>query len=266
MSSFKRKKDKYALSKADIDFYKMTGVFAIVCVFVLLALNMQSSQTELISSGKDLTHNFYVFCHTPVFLILALAVLAGSIAWFAYSKVKKLDESGKIFTSTNCLVLAGYLAFFSGCFGINEGSRLHGFFIAVTIVSAVLYYVSKLYSADFVVFSCVTAVCAMAVSLWAMMFELHIVLIKLAVIAVCAVGCVYFGKKIDSLKVSKQKKASYLKAPVYIPLALGALFLFWAIIPGLQNVLFLNRNTMLLVLLVQYIVFAIVYTIRRIKD
>lgn len=267
MSSFKRKKqDRYALSKSDIDFYKMTGVFAIVCVFVLLALNMQSSQTEHISSGKDLTYNFYSFCHTPLFVVMAVALAAGALAWFIYSKVKKVDESGKIFTSTNCLCIAAYLALFCACFGLVQGSRLHGFFIAVTIGAAVLYYVSKLYNADFVIFSAVTAVFAMAVNLFAMMFDLHILVIKVVIIALGVVSCVYFHKKIDSLKVSKQKKASFLKFPVYIPLALGALFLFWAGIPGLQNMLFLNRSMMMMVLLVQYIVFAIVYTIRRIKD
>lgn len=267
MSSFKRKKqDRYALSKSDIDFYKMTGVFAIVCVFVLLTLNMQSSQTEHIASGKDLTYNFYSFCHTPLFVVMALALAAGALAWFIYCKVKKIDESKKIFTSTNCLSIAAYLALFCACFGFVEGSTLHGFFIAVTIGAAVLYYVSKLYNADFVVFSAVTAVFAMATNLFAMMFELHIVIIKLAVIVLGIVSCIYFHKKIDSLKVSKQKKASFLKFPVYIPLALGAIFLFWAGIPGLQNVLFLNRSMMMVVLLVQYIVFAIVYTIRRIKD
>ena len=39
-----RKADaKRQLKKADIDFYKMTGVFAIACIFVLLVLKMEST-------------------------------------------------------------------------------------------------------------------------------------------------------------------------------------------------------------------------------
>ena len=267
MSSFKKKKDsKYVLSKGDIDFYKMTGVFAVVCVFVLLTLNMQSSQTERISTGRDLTHNFYNFCHSPFFIVLSLALVIGAAAWFVMCRVKKIDESRKIFTSTNCVALVAYLAFFCLCFGLKEGSTLHGLFIAVTIVLAVLYYVSKLYGMDFVVYSSVTAVMSVAVCLWAVLFDAPVVIAKVLVIAACLAGGIYFGKKIDSLKVSKHKKASFLKFPIYIPLALGTAFLFWAIVPGLQQLLFLNRSMMLMVMVVQYIVFAIVYTIRRIKD
>lgn len=262
----KKKQQEYTLSKSDIDFYKMTGVFAIACVFVLLALKMQDSGMQKIASGRNLTYNFYQFCHTPVFVIVAIAALAGAVAWFAYSRIKKLDESGKIFSSTNGLCLVLYLAFFTGCFGIEIGSNLHGFFIAATIVAAALYYVSKIYKSDFVFYSVLTAVFAVCIYLWGLKFEPLMVVLKLLVIAAGVVSCLFFRKKLSSMKVTKKTKAAFLMFPAYVSLVLGSLFLFWGRVFTIVSPLFLNRISMLVILLVQYIVFAIVYTIRLIKE
>ena len=267
MSSFKKKKEtRYTLSKSDIDFYKMTGVFAIACVFVLLALKMQDSGMERISSGRDLTYNFYMFCHSPLFIIVAAAALIGSVVWFAVSKFKKTDESGKVFTSTNCLSIVLYLGFFSACFGISSGSNLHGFFIAVTIAAAVLYYVSKIYRADFVFYSAITAVFAMCIYLWALNFDVIIICIKVLIIAAGVASCVVFNKKLSAMMVTKKTRSSFLMFPSYISLALGTIFLFWGRAFTVISPLFLSRVSMLVILFVQFIVFAIIYTIRLIKE
>lgn len=280
MSSSKKKKDGYVMKKSDIDFYKMTGVFALACIFIFLALKMQSSRILPIESGKDLTYNFYMFCRTPLFFVIAGVLLFGSALWFAISKVKKIDESMRVFTSTNCLAIVLYLAFFAGCFGLPQTSTNHGFFITATVISAVLYYVSKLFQSDFVMYSVVTALFCAAIYLFALSFEVYAVVFKCLFIVVMAAACIYFGKKIDSLKVSKKKKASFLKFPLYIPLVLGAIFLFWPLIQNMEfltktdsetvqaiyRFIFLNRSKMLMIMMIQYIVFAIVYTVRRIKD
>ncbi len=263
----RKKKDKYSLSKSDIDFYRMTGVFALVCIFVLLAVNMQGSVMENVASGNNLTYNFYQFCRTPWFWIFGTVMAVGAVVWFAYCKVKKVDESKRIFTSTNCLSVVAYFAFFCLCFGVKTPSGNHTFFIAVTIGAALLYYASRFYGMDFVVYSTVTAVMAMTVSTIGLFFDAYAIVIKIAVIAALCALCVLFNKKIDSLKVSKHKKASFLKFPMYISLALGTVFLFWAITPFQKECwLFLRTTTMLMILLLQYVVFAVVYTIRRIKD
>ncbi|MBR2022038.1 MAG: hypothetical protein IJ939_06325 [Clostridia bacterium] len=276
MSSFKKKrKEGYVLKKADIDFYKMTGVFAIACIFVLLVLKMQDTGLERIASGKNLTYNFYALCHTPLYAVIALAALVGAIGWFVYCRVKKVDEAYRVFSSTNCLAVVLYLGFFTACFGLEVSSSLHSFFIVATICLALLYYASKIYNIDFVVYSSVTAAVAVAVYLWAMRFEAYMVVLKLVIAVVGIVICVMFKKNLLGLKLSKQRKATFLVFPCYIALALGIVFLFWAYFQNmaffrtnqmLQNALFLNRSMMLMVIFVQYIVFAIVYTVRRIKD
>lgn len=267
LSSFKKKKETvYTLSKSDIDFYKMTGVFAIACVFVLLALKMQDSGLERISSGRDLTYNFYRFCHSTLFVVVAAAALIGAVTWFAVSRYKKIDESKKLFTSTNCLSIVLYLAFFTACFGIESSSNLHGFFIAGTIAAAALYYISKIYKADFVFYCIINAVFAMCIYLWALNFEPLTIAIKAVVIVACVAAGVVFNKKLSGMKVTKKTKASFLMFPSYISMVLGAIFLFWGRAFTIVSPLFLNRASMLVILLVQFIVFAIVYTIRLIKE
>lgn len=279
LSSFKKKKNSpVALSKSDIDFYKMTGVFAVACVFVLLVLKMKDTGLERIASGKNLTYNFYALCHTPVFAVIAAAALVGAVAWFVWCKVKKVDESGRIFTSVNCLSLVLYLGLFCACFGLETSSSLHGFFVIATICLSLLYYASKIYKADFMMYSSLTAVIAAVTYLWAMRFEPYIVALKILVAAVCIAACVLFRRNVSKLKVSKQRKASFLVFPCYIVLVLGVLFMFWAYFQNmeffrssealmkLQNIIFLNRSMMLAAILAQYVVFAIIYTVRRIRD
>ena len=273
MSSFKKKNDSRAsFSKSEIGFYKGMGVFALCCVFILLVMKMQDTGLERISSGKNLTNNFYEFCHTPLFIVIAGLALVCSAAWFIYCRVKKRDESGRIFTSTNCFAIVLYLMFFSACFGLRPASNLHGFFIVVTIGAAALYFAPKFYKADFIVYSVITAVMAMSIYLWGMLFEPYIVVTKLVVIALCTLLFIYFKKKLSKLKVSKQTKSSFLVYPCIISLVMGAVLLFWAyfqnmeFLYGIQSMIFLNRSMMLLGMSAQYIVFAIVYTVRRIRD
>ena len=279
MSSFKKKRnDSYVVKKSDIEFYKMTGVFAVACVFILLVLKMKDTGLERIASGRNLTYNFYQMCHTPLFTVVAILAVAASILWFVIAMKKKVDESYRVFSSKNCLALVLYLLFFCACFGFYFQSSLHSFFIVCTVCLMLLYYASKLYASDFMIYSSLTALCAVSVYLWAMKFEPHMVVLKLALSALAVVVCVLFKKRISKLKVSKQKKSEFLVFPSYIVSVIGILFMFWAyfqnmeffraseVMLKLQSAIFLNRSMMLMVIFVQYIVFAIVYTVRRIKD
>ena len=266
------------LTKADIDFYKMTGVFAIACVFVLLAIKMQGTRTVYAATGGNLTANFYNFCRTPLFAAVSIAAIVGTAVWFVWCRIKKVDESKRIFSSTDCLAVLLYLGFFTACFGIKQGSELHGFFISATVFAAALFYVSKIFKSDFIVYSAITGIMAMSIYLWAMLFDASVVVIKLVVIVACVAICVLYKRKIASLKLSKQTKSSFLVFPCYVAIALGAVLLFWAYfqnmeffrsspwLTNLQRIIFLNSGKMLFGIVMQYIVFAIVYTVRRIKD
>ena len=255
----------YKLTKSDVALYKMVGVFAIASIFVLLVMKMADTVIERQITGRNLTYNFYEFFHTPIFAVLAAVLLIGSAAWFIYSKIKKIDESTRIFSSANCLVLVLYLAFFSLCFGLRPLSMLHGFFVAVTIALAAVYYISKFYNADFTFYSLVTAFMSVAMYLWAQNFGTLEVVIKVLCVFVAAAACIVFRKKIAELRVSRKKKTSFLVFPSYISAAIGCVFLFWRYFT-LNGPLFITLGGMLTVMFVQYIVFAIVYTIRLIRD
>lgn len=286
----RRKNDaKRPLKKSDIDFYKMTGVFAIACIFVLLVLNMESTSMLSAASGENLTFNFYRVLSSTWFAVLGVIALAACVGWFVYSKKKAVDESGRIFTSTNCLALALYLLVFALCFGTNKASGMHGFFITFTVICAVVYYVSKIYNADFTLFSVITAVNVLAVYLLVYRFSALYVIVKLALIAASVAAIVLVDKKIKGMKLSKKRRDSYLIFPSYVSAALGAVFMFVrflttlpsyyaaglsedahgvpAFVLNISNLATsVDMNVMFMVFLVEYIVFAIIYTLRLIRD
>ena len=222
----------------------------------------KKSNAVLSEEHNIYTYNFYMFCKTPLFAVLATVLVIGSAGWFAYCRMKKVDESRRIFTSYNCLSIAAYLVFFFLCFGLKDGSTNHGFFIATTIVLAGMYYVSKFYNPDFVVYTVVTAVFAISIYIFALYFEPQMIVAKALIVIAMAIGAYFANKRISNFKVSKKRKASFMTFPVYVSLAIGTVCLFIRLIPGIN----LARTTMLALLLAQYIVFAIVYTIKLIRE
>ena len=269
MSSFKLKNKnvKPTLSKADIDFYKMTGVFAIACVFVLLTMRMEGTMLERMSSGQNLTYNFYRFFNSVAFVIVAAVALLGAVAWFAVSKVKKVDESKRLFTSTNCLSIVIYMLFFSVCLGYKMHSNLHGFFIASTVVLAALYVISKIYDYDFVLYSGVSGILTLMLYLAAGNFEPAFMAAKIVVSLLAVAAIVAVRARIHTLKVSKKKKMSYIFVPSYIAALLGIIFMFCRLFTyNVASLQFLNGSIMVMVMCIQYIVFAIIFTIRLIRE
>ena len=256
MSSFKLKNKNATpgLSKADIDFYKMTGVFAIACVFVLLTMRMEGTMLERIASGENLTYNFYRFFNSIAFVIVAAVALIGALVWFVAAKVKKVDESKRLFTSTNCLSVVLYMLFFSVCLGYKMHSNLHGFFIASTVVLAALYVISKIYDLDFVLYSGISGLLTLTLYLAAGSFESAFVALKIVVSIISVALIIAVRTRINALRVS-------------IACVLGIVCLFCRFftydVAALQ---FINASTMIMVMCAQYIVFAIIYTIRLIRE
>ena len=256
------KNSKTALKKSDVDFYKMSGVFALACFFIILVLKMNSSVLERHASGKNLTYNFYMLCRNPFFIALSAAVAIAGIAWFIYCRVKKTDESLRIFSSFDAAALVVYAAVFWLCFGLELNSARHMFFVAFTVIISVLYFISKLYKADFLFYSVLNAFFAMILYFFAENASPVAYAVKIISIAAAVVACVLFRKKFSSVKKGKR---GMLFAPAYISLAIGAVFLFWRMFT-INSPLFLTVNAMLIILFVQYLVAAIIYTIKLIRE
>ncbi len=266
MSIKKKTANSYSLKKSDVDFYRMCIVFAFTCAFILLIMKMSSTRLERHATGLNLTYNFYTLCHNPVFLaVSAIAAIAG-IAWFIYNRVKKADEGMRIVTSYDILSLVIYVAAFYAAFGFILNSSLHMFFIALTLIVCALYFIAKIYKPDFLFYSASNAVFALSLYLIAYRAEPAIIAFKIAFIVLWAIFAALIIKK-NSTRVKSAKKngRAPLNFPVFISLALWAVFMFWRVLP-LTGSVFLTINAMLVVLFVQYIVFAIIYTIRLIRE
>lgn len=263
MSSSKKK--NVGMKKADIDFYRMTGVFAIVCLFIVLVLRMESTITARHSTGNNITYNFYKLCHNPVFIGFCALVALGAIIWFAVNKVKKHNESMRIFRSSDAVILVAYFAVFWLCFGVYANSLNHMFFIAFTIISSVLFYISRLYKADFIFYSTLNALFAFILYFISDKFSIPLTIFKVALIVFSIIAIILFSVKNKShFKTSKHNKL-FLYIPSYISLVFFAVFLFLRAFTY-QSVNPMTVNAMLVIMLIQYLICAIIYTLRLIRE
>ncbi len=255
-----KNKKNVQLKKADIDFYRMTGVFAIACVFIVLVLRMNSTMTSYHSTGNNITYNFYQLCRNPIFAVFAGLVAAACVVWFVLSRIQKKDESMKLFKSSDALVLIGYFAVFWLSFGVRMNSQNHMFFIAFTIIASVLYYISRLYKSDFIFYSALNAFFAFVIYFTADKAQIGYTALKIALIVLSVAAIMLFPKKNKShFKNSKHNKALFY-IPSYVSLILFVVFLF------IREFTFMTVNAMLVIMLVQYIIAGIVYTIRLIRE
>lgn len=260
-------KKNTTMNKADLDFYKMSGVFAIACVFIMLTLRMSATITEYRKTGANLTYNIYkLFQHPAVWVIGALVAIA-AVVWAVYNKKNNIDERMKLFSSTNALSLVAYLAVFAGCFGITENSDKHSFFIVFTIVVTVLYYISKSFHLDFIFYSTFNAFLALIVYFLAYRISPLFIAIKAVLVVGLLVLCIVFRKKYSASAHKKnKKKAGYLFAPAFVSLGFFALFMFAPLFARVYSPYIISSATMLTVMMVQYIVSGIIYTIRLIRE
>ncbi len=260
----KQKSKKVALKKSDIDFYKMTGVFGIACVFIVLTLKMQSTMVFPMASGKNLTFNIFSLFQSPVFLGICAVLAMTVVCWFFLSRTRKIKESQRLFSSYDALFLTLYLAVFYVCFGLKSGSTQHTFFLSFTIIASLLFYIFKLYKFDFFFFSIMNALFAFAIHFLADYFSTpaQIGAKCMVILAGAAISAVVIVKTKAKLKNSKR---TFLFFPVFISLVFFAAFMFWKMFT-MNSELFLTKKAMLVIMLIQYLIAAIVYTIRLIRE
>lgn len=260
-----KKNKTTTLKKSDIDFYKMSGVFAIACVFIMLTLKMSSTITQYRNTGANVTYNIYNFLqHRAVWVVGAIVVVA-SVVWAIYSKAKKVDERLRLFSSVNAVSLVAYLAVFALCFGTVENSDKHSFFMVFTIVVTVLYYISKSYHLDFIFYSTFNALLALLIYFLAYKVSTLFIAIKAVIVVALVIFAIAFRKKYANTH-RKNKKYDYLFAPVFVSLAFFAVFMFVRAFARLYSPHMISSATMLTVMMIQYIVFGIVYTIKLIRQ
>ncbi len=260
----KTNKSKYATTRSDIRFYKMSLLFFAVCAVIFFVLKVMESLNFRISTGKNLSYELYTLFRNPVYIAAAAALFVGATVWMILSKVKKTDEGMKIISGTNAFVIMAYVVWFSAYYGV-QGRLLPAesvFVIAITVVLALIYYISRIYNNDFLAFSVENAILAVLLYKYqSVSGNVGIIGKILLIIAFSAIGFVLVKLlKNDKSRFTASKNQSLLMFPYFVSLAVWAVCMF---IPSTLNV---ATGILLTVMLVQYIVFAIVYTVKLIKE
>ena len=254
----------YKMTKSDVRFYKMSSLFFVLCAVVLFILKIMDSVTYRISTGKNLAYELYTLFRNPVYILIVSVLFIVCVVCMIINKTKKKDESLRVISSTNAFAIMLYILGFSAFYGIKgrldpKDSVLA---IAVTVVLALIYYISKIYKRDFLIFSIENALLAMLLYKYQYVTGARGIVGKiLLIIAFAAVGFVmsYALNKAKS-RISKGKNQALLSFPYFVTLAIWSVFMFTV------GVEFITTEIMLTVLLIQYIAFAIVYTIKLIRE
>lgn len=256
--------------KNEVDFWKKSILFFIIVGIVMFIMSISSSLVERQASGNNIAFELYNLFRNPVYIAVVAVLFVASAVWLVYSKlIKKQDESLKYFSSLNAFLIMLYVVFFSLYFGIRLVNSAVDctYMLALTVALAIVYYASKMYHRDFLVYTVETFILAFLLYKYWHVYTIPGIVGKvLLIIAFAAVGVVFgsYFKKYTSRAVNI-KKFTALFYPYWISLAIWSVFMFIKIYNP-ASVAVINLATMLTILLVQYIIFAIVYTIKLIRE
>lgn len=260
----KTNKSKYATTKSDIRFYKMSLLFFAVCAVIFFVLKVMESLGFRLGTGKNLSFSLYELFRNPIYIAAVAILLVGAAAWMIISKVRKSNDEMNVISGTNAFVIMAYVAWFSLYYGLKLRTLAveSVFVIAVTVVLALIYYISRIYNNDFLAFSVENALLAVLLYKYQGVSGTAGVIGKiLLIIAFAAVGVVLVKLfKNGKSRFTASKNQSLLMFPYFVSLVVWAVCMF---IPSTLNV---ATGILLTVLLIQYIVFAIVYTVKLIKE
>lgn len=265
-SKFAKKKTNQPamLSRSDADFFRMSSLFFILCAVVLFIFKVMGSTAMRIGTGENLPYEMYKFFRNPIYIAVLAFFTVASAVWLVYNKVKKKDESRKILNSTCIFAVMLYIVAFSLYYGIvGRTNPNDSVFAAVfTVVLAIIYYVSKIYHRDFLAFTVENALLALLLFRYGAVDGVYGIVGKTLLIvafAVAGLACVHLFKNTKSA-LTKGKQLKYLNVPYFVSLAI------WAVSVFLCGTGILTSGVLLTVFLVQYIIFAIIYTIRLIRE
>ncbi len=267
----KNTKNATQLSKSDMDFYRMSILFFLLCGVLLLILKVSTTLTERQASGLNMGYELYKLFRSPGYIAVIGVLLVASLVWFVYSRVKHINEQTHAFSSVNAFALMLYVTGFSLYFGVRivNNAASCTFALTATVVLALLYYISKFYHRDFLFFSMENALFGLLLYRYWSIYTVRGLVGKLLLVAVFAVlGVVavpYLKKIMLRPHTSKKKQNAPLMLPYFISLVIWTFFMFIKL-PDIKGEPLLHSETMLTLLFVQYIVFAIVYTIKLIRE
>lgn len=265
-----KKQNASALKKNDMDFYKMSALFFLLCAAVLLILNVSTTITARHATGANMAYELYKLFRSPAYIVVAGLLFAASAVWAIVCRVKKTDESMRVFSSVNAFAIMLYVIGFSAYFGLHIVNNPADcmFALAATIIVGLLYYIAKIYHRDFLVFSVENALLALFLYRYWHIYTTPGIVAKILLIAAFAAAGFAFFRLIaqkTATRTKNGKKYAPLAFPYFISLIIWAFFMFIKL-PDISGAPLVSSGAMLTVMLVQYIIFAIVYTIKLIRE
>lgn len=256
--------------RSEVDFWKKSILFFAVVGIVLFIMSISSSLIERQSSGENLAYELYKLFRNPIYITVVTTLSVASVVWFVYTRlIKKKDESLRYFSSLNAVLIMMYVSFFSMFFGAKliNNPEACTFLLCITVAFAIVYYVTKMYNLDFIAYTIETFILALLLYKYWFVYTIPGIIGKLILIASFAAIGFVVKKLLKGYKsrAVNNKKLTYLFYPYWISLAIWSVFMFIKI-HNPAGIAVINLATMLTIFLVQYIIFAIVYTIKLIRE
>lgn len=249
-SILRSKNRKLSKEKEDLIFLKLASMFFMACAAIIFILKLNDPTTR-----GNVALWFYRLAKNPVYLIIMGVLLAASLAFYIWCKVKKVDESNKTVASINYVSVLSYILASSIYFRYTNDYKMMLF---VTIALALLYFVYYIYRNEFFVFSLSNLI--NAVALWCFISNITSgkILVKVLALIVMVAYLAYVIFQSVKQNDGKEKK---LYAPVFVSTAIFAAGILCSLfVPSITDL------TLIAVMVVQYIAAAVIYTIRLIRE
>lgn len=233
--------------KEDILFFRMSALFILACMAIIGIFNLDGSALGL---------SFWRLARNPLYLTVVAILLAVSLVYTIICKKNGKDESEKTFSSANYTSVAAYIFLASLYWGFAEKTS-PWVLLAATICLTLLYFIYNIYKKDFFLFSASNFI--FLVTIWLFSFSgLFYKVLAAVMLAVSAYCCYYCYSKV---KTNSEKGTTVV--PVYVSFVIvAALIVFKHFI----SISYITSGIVTSVMLFQYLIFGIYYTIRLIRE
>lgn len=263
-SNSKRLEKNAKTKKSDIIFVKLSVVFFLTCALIMFIMKLSYG-----GSQNNLGLSFWRLCDNKVYLGILGGLFVLSVAFFLYRKfIQKIDESMSYFASINLVALFGYALGASVFYRYIDNP--HKPLLITTIAIIVLYYIYYIYQRDFFAFSSANLAFCLFLWLFAAKIGTTFLLVKIALVIAAAALCVYLAryaaasnekrKNYDTKKGKKITLRTFTIWPVIVSTVIFAALLFSV------SYFALNSVQIMLVMLIQFILAGIFYTIKLVRE
>lgn len=246
MANKKNKSNKQY--KEDVLFFRMSALFIAACIAMIGIFRL---------NGTHFALDFWRLSRNPAYIAVVAVIFAAALIYALICRKNKKDESEKTFSSLNLLSVASYILVVSLYWGFAQKTSAWALLFA-TICAMLLYLINNIFKKDFFIFSLSNVIFVAAI--WMFSFEgIFYTIIAALVLALSAYMCFYAYKT----EKDNAKKENLCVFPVYVSFVIAAaiiVFRYFIVSPVLTS------SLVTAILIFQYIIFGILYTIRLIKE